>query len=243
MADKTLPWFRLYPEMMNDHKLMIAANILGISKTEIVGMWVSILCIAGSSPIRGSLYVTFLKRYRNTDVTTLLQIDNSFCDKLMQTLLDMDMLILDKSGGYCIKNWDKRQYESDNSTKRVQKWRIKQKEDVTFQKRNSSVSVSDSIISLSTNYLRIWAGATGMLAIPKNDPNVYLAIDQIQTKYKTEEEIIDYLKPYYKKWITLKSKEGKPYSKTNNAWITDYAVAGEMPGGSGTQSKSREVFK
>ena len=210
---------------------------------EIVGAWISILCIAGSSPVRGSLYVTLQKRYSNKDVAGILKISEELCAKLMKTLIELDMMELDESGGYRIKNWEKRQFDSDNSTERVQKWRNKQKDDVTLQQRNHSVSVSVNNTSFNTDYLRIFSGVTNMLAIPGNDDNVYGAIDQLKTKYKTEEELIEYLKPYYQKWIKTKSKEGKLYSKTNNAWLTKFAVAGEMPGENNQQSKAREVYK
>ena len=242
MADKPLPWFRLYPEMLADPKLKIAANSMDMNILEIIGAWISILCIAGSSPVRGSLYVTLQKRYSNRDIAGILTISEENTNKLMKLFIELDMLELDKSGGYSIKNWEKRQFESDNSTKRVQEWRNKQKENVTLQKRNTSVSVSDINSSLSTNYLRIFSGVTNMVAIPGNDGDVYNAIDQLANKYKNENELIDYLKPYFQKWIKTKSKEGKLYSKTNNAWLTKFAVAGEMPGEI-IQSKSRQVFK
>lgn len=243
MAEKPLPWFRLYPELLNDPKLMIASNTLDINFNEMVGIWIAILCIGSVSPIRGSLYVTLQKRYSNNDVASMLHISLDFCDKLIDLLLELDMFVLDENGGYNIKNWDKRQFASDNSTERVQKWRDKQKEDVTFQKRNTSVSVSVNNSSFNTDYLRIFSGVTGMLAIPGNDENVYGAIDQLKTKYTTEEELIEYLKPYYQRWIKTKSKDGRLYSKTNNAWLTTFAVAGEMPGITNIQSKPRQVYK
>ena len=243
MADKPLPWFRLYPELLSDPKIMIASNTMDIGFTEMIGTWISILCIAGMSPVRGSLYVTLQKRYSNKDVATMLHISNEFCDKLLELLLTLDMLELDESGAYRVKNWEKRQYKSDNSTERVTKWRKNKKESETLQQRNDSVSASVNSNSFNTDYLRIFSGVTGMLAIPGNDENVYLAINQLKTKFKSEDEIISYLKPYFQKWIKTKSKEGKLYSKTNNAWLTTYAIAGEMPGGNGQQQKARQVFK
>lgn len=82
----------------------------------------------------------------------------------------------------------------------------------------------------TTPYVRIFANVTGMTSIPGEADTVLTAIDGLMDKHKTEDAITEYLKPFYQKWIKTKGKNGKYYSKLNNAWLTDYAVAGEMPG-------------
>ena len=250
------PWFRYYSETPQDKKFDLISEESGLDYLLILGAWSVLLCVANGSPVRGSLYVTTKKRYSNSYLSKLLRLPEKDTDKLLKFFLEYEMLELDENSAYYIKNFEKRQYKSDSSTARVNKYRAnKKKEKEAEDNENCNdgetlhvtfPSVSASAInlnSLSNNYLRIFSGVTNMVAIPGNDPNVYNALDQLINKYKSEEELIDYLKPYYQKWIKTKSKEGKPYSKTNNAWLTTYAIAGEMPGENNIQSKSRQVFK
>ncbi len=250
------PWFRFYSETPQDKKLDLIAEESGFDYLLILGAWSVLLCVANGSPIRGSLYVTMMKRYSNGYIAKMLRLPEKDTEKLLKYFLEYEMLGIDKNGAYYIKNFEKRQYKSDSSTARVNKHRANKKkekeaaadeecnDDETLHETFPSVSASAiNLKSLSTNYIRIFSGVTNMVAIPGNDENVYHAIDQLGTKYKTEDELINYLKPYFQKWIKTKSKEGKPYSKTNNAWLTTYAVAGEMPGENNIQSKSRQVFK
>jgi hypothetical protein len=140
MAETPLPWFRFYHEAATDPKFDVISMTTGIEWCAVFGAWSKILCVAASSPVRGSLYVTFQKRFSNANVTALLRFTNEQTDAIMQSLQDCDMLDLDEQGAYRVKNWGKRQYDSDNSTKRVKKFREKQNE--TLQKRPRNVSVT-----------------------------------------------------------------------------------------------------
>lgn len=141
MADK-LPWFRTYIEAATDPKFDLIAAQTGIHQLTVFGAWFKLLCIAGGSPVRGSLYVTALKRYSNNDVAMLLRLGNKECEDLIQAFIEMDMMTTDQSGALVVTNWNKRQFESDNSTKRVQKHRetAKEKQNETPVKRYSNVS-------------------------------------------------------------------------------------------------------
>ena len=81
-----------------------------------------------------------------------------------------------------------------------------------------------------TPYLRIFSQVTGMVGIPGNDPKVYESLDNLMSVHQSEDKVIEYLKPYWEAWGKLKSKNGRPYSKTNLAWLTEYALACEIPG-------------
>ena len=87
---------------------------------------------------------------------------------------------------------------------------------------------SDSRPVIETNYAVIWSSITGMPGIPQSDmPKVITAIDTLRPRYKSEGELIAYLKPYYDYWLTKKTKDGRAYSKSNCAWLYDLAVAGD----------------
>lgn len=147
MSDKSLPWFRFYSETMSDRKMNHAARLCGLSRLEIVGAWALILCAASESPVRGALYVTFQKRYMMDDVTDLLGCSNDQAESIMSAFVEMEMLEV-SDGAYKVKNWDKRQYKSDNSTQRVRDYRSKPAEitecnnDETLHDRYSNVSVT-----------------------------------------------------------------------------------------------------
>jgi hypothetical protein len=127
MADKPYPWFRAYPEAAYDPKFRVVSAQSGLPYLMVFGAWWNILCIAGSSPVRGSLYVTAMKRYSNGDVAMMLQVSNDECNAILKTFIDLDMLEVDEHGGYRVKNWEKRQFVSDNSSERVKRHRKKAK--------------------------------------------------------------------------------------------------------------------
>jgi len=78
----------------------------------------------------------------------------------------------------------------------------------------------------------VFSAVTGMAAIPGGDlPKVLPAIDALRAKYPTVEGLTAYLKPYYAYWQTKKTKDGRPFAKSNCAWLYDWAVAGDpLPG-------------
>jgi hypothetical protein len=131
-----MPWFRYYSEIVRDRKLIMAAKCAGISKLEMIGAWSIILCLANDSPERGNLLVTLQECFSIDDIEIEFGSDHERTGKIICSLLKYEMLQV-QDGIYSVKNWSKRQFDSDNSTTRVQKHREKQKEtpDVTLQKR------------------------------------------------------------------------------------------------------------
>lgn len=69
----------------------------------------------------------------------------------------------------------------------------------------------------------IYIAVTGFMAIPAKDKDNALDALRIISRGKTEREAIDYLKPYFKAWTSAN------YNRTNNAWLTDWAVTGTIP--------------
>lgn len=119
------PWFRVYTELLSDRKLARAAARANVSKCEMIGAWIGLLCLVNESPVRGALHVTFQERYSNADVTAELALPETTWVKIRAALEGMGM-IEEKEGAIYITNWEKRQYLSDISTARVQKHRQKQ---------------------------------------------------------------------------------------------------------------------
>lgn len=143
MAKAPLPWFRFYPEAASDKKFIKAARLCGASRLEIMGAWTIILCAAGESPVRGSLYATLQERFSNEDVTDMLGCDPKQTEAILQAFVKMDMLEVIEDA-YHVKNWEKRQFESDNSTERSRKHRqLKADSTVaTLHQRSNAVSAT-----------------------------------------------------------------------------------------------------
>jgi hypothetical protein len=136
-VESDFPWFRFYPEAAHDVKIDTIAEELEIDYLIVFGAWTRILCAASVSPVRGSLYVTDVKRYSNVTVTKMFRCSNELSIKLMSAFKESDMIDIDENGAYQVINWKKRQPVSDNSKERVRKHREKVK-DETLQKRYSN---------------------------------------------------------------------------------------------------------
>ena len=73
---------------------------------------------------------------------------------------------------------------------------------------------------------KAFMAATGMVSIPGKDKYPAIqAIESLRLKWMTVTEMAVYLKPFYQEWLDRK------YSKSNLAWLTDWAIAGEIPRG------------
>lgn len=103
----------------------------------IIGAWSIILAIASKSPVRGCLYLAKDEPYTSDDIADMLEWKEQDTDILLDNLIAMGMMDYD-DGVFVVSNWGKRQYESDNSTKRVRKHRNNE----TLQKRYCNVSVT-----------------------------------------------------------------------------------------------------
>lgn len=132
---KVMPWFRFYSEATTDKKLKRVARLADVRFTEVLGVWCIVLSVASESPIRGTLLVSADMPVEDADISELAGQDVS--ETLQQ--LRSNGLITVSDGVMSIPNWHKRQYESDLSTPRVQKFRAKTKEE-TGMKRFSNVS-------------------------------------------------------------------------------------------------------
>ena len=75
---------------------------------------------------------------------------------------------------------------------------------------------------------QVFIMATGISGIPRGDaPKVYEALDAMRKRFTTESEMVDYLKPYYEAWTSKRTKDGRHFSKSNCAWLYDWALAGD----------------
>lgn len=132
-----MDWFRFYSEAANDKKLRRVARLTGQAPATVLGIWTIMLSIASESPERGKLLIG-----QDTPATAEDIADIAGCN-VTETLLKLDEtgLVTQCNGVICITAWDKRQYESDNSTPRVYKHRQKAKEAAEAAKNAESAPI------------------------------------------------------------------------------------------------------
>lgn len=118
MARKKLPWLRLYTELTKDTKLRrrpVAER----------WVWISVLCLAGESPIRGTLLITEGTPATLHDIADDANVPLRTVRKAIDGFLHDDMLSTDlDTDAWVVTKWDERQFESDvNAADRSRKHR------------------------------------------------------------------------------------------------------------------------
>ncbi len=138
-----MPWFRSYSEILSDRKIVRICRITNQPKVIVVGLWITLLALANDSPERGKLLLTKGIPYSIDDIIAESEIPKEDVIKLLDAFRGMDMI--NGKNIIEISNWKKRQFKSDDGTKRVQAFRERQKEtlqdtpDETLQERSEAV--------------------------------------------------------------------------------------------------------
>jgi len=109
------PWFRLYAEFATDPKVQ------SMSET-FQRRLVMLFCLQCSGDLKG---------LGEDELACALRISPSELQRTKNVFEKKEFLV----NGWELRNWDKRQFISDDVTKRVQRFREKQKKNETFQKR------------------------------------------------------------------------------------------------------------
>ena len=136
-----MPWFRFYSEAVRDTKLRRIARKTDRPFAETVGTWAIILSFASESPKRGTL---LLSDGNPVDPDDISDVAGCNADETLQQLQSNGMITV-TDGIICVSAWNKRQYESDNSTPRVNKFRDKQRNvSETLHERYSNADVTPS---------------------------------------------------------------------------------------------------
>ncbi len=239
MAPRPMPWFRYYSESKQDVKLTKAARLAGVSQMEIVGFWVTLLCIANESPVRGALYVTLHDRYNIDDVTAICNAPIEMVKKVMAAFEALEMItVID--GAWHITNWDKRQFSSDKSAKRVQEYRKKTQcnNNVTLHGRysNGDVTPPDTESYTDTDTEIKEGGAmrpppNGKVSKPKAPRDIrldhpaikaYRGIVHLQVPEAWREDVIEVVGDRLDEWRELlKAWIGKGWNKQNISGMLD----------------------
>jgi len=140
-----MPWFRVYSEILDDRKLKRISKKTGQSKALIIGVWISLLALANKSIERGKLMISEDLPYSIDDLEDETGLPQEIIGQLLDEFRIMGMI----SGNITIEisNWSKRQFKSDDVSKRVRRFREHQREephDETLQKRSGIVIDTES---------------------------------------------------------------------------------------------------
>lgn len=123
-----MDWLRLYDEILHDRKVQALP-------CDLFKAWINLLCIANKGAPRGTLPPV-------EDVAWTLRMSEADTERALADLVAVG-LIDQTAKGYQMHNWERRQYASDNSTERVQRFRQKHAETAgnvteTLQKQPSN---------------------------------------------------------------------------------------------------------
>jgi hypothetical protein len=121
----SIPWLRLYTETLSDRKIKLISVELNLPKPLIIGVWVSLLMLAGESPDRGKLISSRGKPWPTDFLCDEIGIDNETFTQIINEFMAFEMIYVNDGNILAITNWDQRQFKSDNSYERVKKFRSK----------------------------------------------------------------------------------------------------------------------
>lgn len=107
----------------------------------VIGAWVTLMCLASESPERGYLYVAKGVPLTEYDISLELDgLDLQECDTLLDAFFELGLLCLEDEV-IKVSKFNDRQYVTNSSTKRVQRFRKRQeKQDETFPNVVGNVS-------------------------------------------------------------------------------------------------------
>jgi hypothetical protein len=145
-----MPWFRVYSEIMDDKKLRRIYRATEFSKVEVIGVWICLLSLANECEDRGSLLISKDIPYELIDLSAETGMPEDELGTLLELFEKYNML-QKGDGGWEIKNWDGRQFKSDDVSIRVQKHREKKRKQSDTVKRYGNVIDTDTDTDSNTD--------------------------------------------------------------------------------------------
>ena len=124
----TMPWFRVYSDILSDRKIKRICKRTGQSKALVIGVWICLLSLANEAPERGTLSIADDMPYTVEDIEDETGLPIEILGQLLDEFRSHGML--NGKTTLEISNWTKRQYKSDYSAERVARYRAKEKEKV-----------------------------------------------------------------------------------------------------------------
>lgn len=148
----SMPWFRLYSEVLNDPKLHRASKMADEPYATVLGVWTVLLALSSQSPVRGHLRFSEELWWTYDEIQEKTGLDHTLFDNIMTAFADLKLIDTATGDDWIITNWNKRQFKSDCSTERVQRFRERQAEEPE-QLQDSSEEVTETLHGGSGNAL------------------------------------------------------------------------------------------
>ena len=117
------PWFRLYREVLSDRKIARLCKTTGQPKAMIIGFWTTLLCLASGSDCPGALLLSEDIPLTVEDLADESGLDPATVQTLLEQMHALQMLSRAADGTWIITHWEERQFDSDFSSPRVQRYR------------------------------------------------------------------------------------------------------------------------
>jgi len=166
----SMPWLRLYSEIIDDKKIKRICRSSIYNKVTVIGVWVCLLALASESEERGKLIISEKIPYNINDLSCETEMNEADLELLIQKFIEYEMLELD-NGCWSIKNWDNRQFKSDNVAERVAKHREKRKQEEAMERYSNVIDTDtdteQNIADTEEDYIVIFCQITG-IAYPFN---------------------------------------------------------------------------
>ena len=234
MAANSMPWFRVYSELLDDKKIKRVMRSTGECKALIVGVWICLLSLANDSDERGHLSISQNIPYTINDLVDETGLTADILQNIIDEFIALDMLeICDET--LVISNWNDRQFKSDNSTERCRKLREnkakeKRNDDATLQQRSCVVIDTDTESDTDTELTT----TTTAQPAPKNVFRTYEQEMGVITNHIAERlkaDIEDYSEEWLIDAILIASRaqvRNLPYVESIlSRWKTDGKDAGK----------------
>jgi hypothetical protein len=222
MVDKY--WIKLYLAILDDPKMATLPDRLWRRVIEL-------FLLAGQFHGDGNLPDT-------KQLAWMLRMNTDDLDGDMKQIESTEIIQRTKTGWFVCK-FAERQSPSTGS-ERVRQFRERQHKQqyngiVTDMKRNVTQinRLTDNRLTESdcadNSTISIFCNVTGMVSIPGGETDKVLPALEALHKNRSDNELIEYLRPFYGEWTTRTSKKGTAYSKANCSWLYDWAIAGQIP--------------
>ena len=121
MPPQSHPWFRCYVEMIGDRK------VRRLSMTA-RWVWLAVLAAAGDSPQRGQLLIAEGVPMTPAELAEFAGVKTRDVDDALERMRSMRMVTVDDAGLIEVTNWHKRQFVTDQVTRRTRAHKERSKE-------------------------------------------------------------------------------------------------------------------
>jgi len=140
---ENMPWFKFYSEALNDRKIVRTARMAQQPKAIVMGVWLTLLCLANESPERGRLMIAEDLWFEEEEIAAETGLDPVTFGKVVGAFQKLGMVSV--SAGYEISNWNgrqSRQYSQTPEAVRQRKHRAMKKKEQEERSKKKDLEMS-----------------------------------------------------------------------------------------------------